>query len=332
MAGLLEKDQIGKREQLADLILIADEKECPLTAMIPKGRKPTNTLARWQVDAYETPDTTGVVDGQDVTDYENPGRNRAELSVYCQRKWRPVMVSKMAEDVSVVAGASAGEMARAVRKKIEELRRDIEATIGSDNDTAVDDATTPYKTRGLGEWIKATAQSTLPVPTAFLTPAASINTTAMASLTEALFKGVLQSVYEQRGKAQNLTLVVGTALKTAITAFTNYKGGDTNTWAVIRAFTQEADSKHITSNVTLYDGDFNQVAILPSLLLASGTPSAPTRRGYVLDMDLLEMAFNQTPQVSPLPDMGGGPRKLIDTIFALKVLNPLGLGKFAATS
>jgi hypothetical protein len=49
-------------------------------------------------------------------------------------------------------------------------------------------------------------------------------------------------------------------------------------------------------------------------------------------MDLLEMAFNQTPQVSPLPDMGGGPRKLIDTIFALKVLNPLGLGKFAATT
>lgn len=317
---------------LADLITIADEKECPLLAMIPKDKKITGTLARWQADAYETPVTTGVVDGQDVTDYEDPARNRQELKVYCQKVRRTAKVSEMSEDISNVAGASSGEMARAIMKKMTEIRRDMEATIGSDNDTAADDGTSGYATRGLGEWIKATAQTVLPVPAAFRTPAASIDTTAMASLTEAIFKAVLASVYTQRGKSQNLTLIVGTALKTAITAFTMYKGGDTNTYGVIRAYTSEMNGKKITSNVTLYDGDFNQVAILPSLLLAAGTSNAPTRRGYVLDMDLVALAFGKMPQVNTLPDLDGGPRKVIKAIFCLKVLNPVGLAKFAATS
>jgi hypothetical protein len=33
-----------------------------------------------------------------------------------------------------------------------------------------------------------------------------------------------------------------------------------------------------------------------------------------------------------LPDGGGGPRGYVDAIFALQVNNPLGHGKFAATS
>lgn len=332
MAGLLEKDQVGKREWLADTITCADEKEKPLLAMIPKGRKPVAMLARWQADAYETPDTTGIVDGKDVESFEDGAKNRQELKVYCQKRRRTAKVSEMAEDVSEVAGAPEGELARAIDKKLEEIGRDIEAALCSDNDTTADDGNTPYRTRGLGSWINNSAQSVLPVPAAFRTPTASIDTTAMASLTEALFKGVLASVYEQRGKAQDLIALVGKDLKTAITDFTQFRGSSTNTYGTIRAYNQDLNNRKIVSNVTLYEGDFNMVKLVPSLLLAAGTSNAPSRRGYILDMDLLELCWHKKPQVKQLPDLDGGPRAVIKAIFCMKVLNPLGLGKFAATA
>jgi len=332
MAGLLEKDQVGKREWLADIISLADAKEKPLLAMIPKGSKVVNTLARWQADKYEDPVTTGVVDGEDVTSYENAAKNRQELSVYCQKVRRTAKVSEMAEDISNVAGAKAGELARAVDKKLEELGRDIEATMCSDNDTQADTGALPYKTRGLGSWIASSAQSVLPVPAAFLTPAASINATAMASLTEALFKAVLTSVYTQRGKNQDLVLLCGTALKETLTGFTATTSGAANVFTTSRSYQASLNDRKIISNVLVYEGDFNTIKLVPSLLLAVGTSNAPTRRGYLLDLDMLELCWNKMPQVMPLPDLDGGPRRLVKAIFALKVLNPLALGKFNATS
>jgi len=332
MAGLLEKDQVGKREWLADTISLADAKEKPLLAMIPKGSKIVNTLARWQADKYEDPVTTGVVDGEDVTSYENAAKNRQELSVYCQKVRRTAKVSEMSEDISNVAGAKAGELARAVNIKLEELGRDIEATLCSDNDTQADTGALPYKTRGLGSWISNSAQSVLPVPTAFRTPAASVNTTAMASLTETLVKAVLKSVYTERGKNQDLTLLCGTALKEVFTGFTAVTSGAANVFSTTRAYQANLNDRKIVSNVLVYEGDFNTVKLVPSLLLAVGTSNAPTRRGYLLDMDMLELCWSKMPQLKKLPDLDGGPRCLVKAIFALKVLNPLALGKFAATS
>lgn len=330
--GVMEREQVGKREWLADTITIADVREKPLLAMIPKGKKVVATLARWQADSYEDPSTAGVIDGEDVSSFEDAAKNRQELKAYVQKFRRTAKVSEMAEDISDVAGAPEGELARSLDKKLEEIGRDMEAAIGSDNDTQADDGGKPYKLRGLGSWIQATAQSVLPVPAAYLTPAASIDTTAMASLTETLVKGVLKSVYTERGKAQSLTLVCGTDLKTAFTNFTAFKGADANCYASIRTYNADLASKRIISNITIYEGDFNTVRLVPSLLLANGTTNAPTRRGYVLDPELLEICWSKKPVVNRLPDLDGGPRAVIKAIFTLKCLNPLGLGKFAATS
>jgi hypothetical protein len=203
---------------------------------LPVGR-PTNT---------RTHRPAGVVDGEDVTSYENAAKNRQELSVYCQKVRRTAKVSEMSEDISNVAGAKAGELARSVDKKLEELGRDIEAIMCSDNDTQADTGALPYKTRGLGSWINNSAQSVLPVPAAFRTPAASINTTAMASLTEALVKGVLKSVYTERGKNQDLTLLCGTALKEVFTGFTAIASG-TNAYATSRSYQAELNDRKIVS-------------------------------------------------------------------------------------
>lgn len=318
---------------LADFISIADAKEKPFLAMVPKSRNLTNMLMQWQADAFATPVLTGIADGQDVGEYENAAANRALVKNYCQKVRRTAMVGDIAENVSDVAGAKSGELARALDKKTEEISRDIEAILCSDNDAQEETSSAaPYQTRGLGTWIKATAGSTLPVPTAFLTPAASIDSTAMASFTETLLRGVLKSIYTQHGKSQNLTLLCGTALKEAITAFTAFQSSSANTFGTIRAYQADKDGGKITNSVTAYEGDFNTVAIHTSLLLANNTTNAPTRRGYVLPWDMVELRWNRMPTVTKLPNMGGGPRAMVEAIFGLAVKNPLALGKLAATS
>lgn len=334
MAQLVETNQVGKREQLADFITTVDAKDKPLLAMLPKSRELTNMLSSWQADAYPALNLDGVADGVDVTSYENAAANRALISTYCQKKRRTAMVGDEAENVSNVAGAKAGEFARALTRQTEQLSRDIEAVLGSDNDNQAETGiATPYKTRGLGSWISSSAQSTLPVPTAFLTPAASIDSTAMASLTEALFRGVLKSLFQEHGKSQDLTGVVGTALKEAITGFTQFQSSSTNTYGTIRVYNNELAGGKITNNVTAYQGDFNLVNLHVSLLLGQGTASAPTRRGYILPLDMLELRWNRMPRIKQLPDLGGGPRALVDAIFGLVAKGGgLPLAKFNATS
>lgn len=323
---------------LFDLISLDDYKEKPLLAMMPKEQKLTNMRMDWQADLYAVPDSSGSADGVPVKQVENAAENRAKLSAYAQKFRRTAGVGTIAEEISRVAGASEGEMARSIDKKLEEIGRDIEVALGSDNDTQLEvSEAVPYKLRGLGSWYSSTAQTNLPVPANFLTPAASINTTATASLTETGdFKPVLESVYTQYGKSQDLPLILGTSLKKAVTLFTQVASATTNTQVSIRTFNQDISEKKVTSNVLFYEGDFNQVQLHTSLLLANtGTrnPSAAGKaRGYLVPMDRVALSWGWQPRVTPLAPDGSGPRAMIEAVLGLVHKNPLIGGKFAATS
>ena len=332
---LTEINQVGKREDLRDFISLIDMKEKPFLAMAKQYESPGNMLITWQADAYETanPDNA-VADGIDVGAVTNKAKNRGTLQTYAQKFRSTYGVGDLAENISNVAGAKSGEVARSIEKCNEEITRDIESALCSDNECQLEvSEATPYKLRGLGKWLQSTAQSVLPVPTAYLTPAASIDGTAMASFTEdGKFKPVLASMFQQYGKRQDLTLICGTTLKTTITGFTSYQSASTNTYGSSRNFEQDGTNNRITSNINFYEGDFNTVTIQPSLLLATTTTNASIRRGYVLAMDNVGVAWARKPRTKALPDMGGGPRGYLDAILALIYRNPLVGGKFNATS
>lgn len=322
---------------LFDLISLDDFKEKPLMAMIPKEQKLVNMRLDWQADLYDVPATGGVADGVPVKNVENAAKDRARLEVYAQKFRRTAGVGTIAEEISRVAGASEGEMARAIDKKLEEIGRDIEVMLGSDQDTQLEvSEAAPYQARGLGVWYQTTAQGTLPVPAQFLTPAASIDTTVTASLTETVFKGVLESVFTQYGKSQDLPLFCGTALKKAITGFTQVASATTNTQIAIKTFNQNISEKTVTSNVLFYEGDFNRVQLHTSLLLANTgtrTPSAAGKaRGYLLPLDRVALSWGWQPRVTPLAVDGSGPRAMIEAVLGLIHKNPLIGGKFAAAS
>lgn len=329
MAALFERSQVGKREDLADYISLVDAKDTPIVSMAPKGNKPGNTLLQWQADNMPAAVTTGSVDGVDVSSYENLNSGRAIISNYIQVFQRAIRVSPLAVDVSVVAGLR-DELAGMVAKGIKLLKRDMEATVSSNNDAQADNGTDPYLTKALGTWISTSGGSTLQVPSAYRTPSASIATTATASLTETNIQAVLTSIYGQTGTFKEYDGVVGTNLKRAFSnllftttlSSTSTVGVTGAGGTAIRTFSRDANSDAYIASVDIFEGDFGRIKLHPSLFM----PDADN--GYVLDMELLELRYTNLPEVTELPDAGGGPARLIKAVAGLICKNPLGLGKF----
>jgi hypothetical protein len=327
----------GNREDLLDIISVVDAKNTPISSSVAKVGADLNNpgLYSYQADSYNSPTTDGVVDSADVSDFDDPTKNRVLLSARAQKLRRTIKLSDFQQNVQDVAGVGKRkELSRGTARALVEIKRDIEATISSDNDSVEGSGSTAYKTRGLGSWISNSAQSDLPVPASQRTPSASINNTATTALTESVLQNVLQSIYEQTGTTDRLVMVAGPSLKKAITNFTRFTVNATSDVFSLRQSTQNADSGKLVSNVSFYEGDFSTVEIVPSLLLAANasTDAEKFARGYVMSADHLMLRYGRRPRFQELEDMGGGPRGLIDAIVSLAVMTPKAMAKFNATA
>jgi len=324
----------GDREALTDYLTILEPEDTPKVSSFAKTTKVTNTYQTWQADTLANVDFAGVLEGQDVAAFNNEAANRGRFGNYVQKFWRPWMVSDL-QEASDPAGVPS-EVANSKVKAMRELKRSIEAAVGSDNDMQADTGLLPYKTRGLGEWIKTTAQTTNPVPTSFLTPSGNIDTTATAALTEALFNGVFQSIFTQNGGKRAYSLFAGPNLVTAVNKFQRQEGTTTmKTYTVV----QDADERTITLDVSIYRGSFHTVTIIPDMFngLLDGaavttTTNQQLARGYVIDQALVGIGSMLGVNSMELENQGGGRRGLVQSALLLVVKNPRGLGKFAATS
>ena len=326
----------GQKEDLSDAMVLIEPGDTPLFSMCKKSKEPTNVLFSWPADKYNDPQTAGVMANDDVTTFDDEHANRELLSGRIQKVRRSFQVDDLVENVADVAGVGRKQaFNKSAAKALVELKIDIEAILGSDNDSQVATGSVPYKTRGIGSWISSTAQAdaATAVPATFRTPAASINATATASLTEGNVIDVMESIFKVRRARRNYDLVCGTSLKRAFTNFIRTQTGSTNVMSSVRTFNTNLDSKKIVNTIDIYESDFGTVSLHVSTYLANGAAAAVSAaRGYVLDMDLVSIGFNRKPRMEELEDRGGGRRGFCDAIFGVAVSNPSVLGKFAATT
>ena len=326
----------GQKEDLSDAMVLIEPGDTPLFSMCKKSKEPTNVLFSWPADKYNDPQTAGVMANDDVTSFDDEHANRELLSGRIQKVRRSFQVDDLVENVADVAGVGRKQaFNKSAAKALVELKIDIEAILGSDNDSQVATGSVPYKTRGIGSWISSTAQAdtATAVPATFRTPAASINATATGSLTENNVIDVLESIFKVRRARRNYDLVCGTSLKRAFTNFIRTQTGSTNVMSSVRTFSSNVDSKKIVNTIDIYESDFGTVSLHVSTYLANGAAAAVSAaRGYVLDMDLVSIGFNRKPRMEELEDRGGGRRGFCDAIFGVAVSNPSVLGKFAATT
>lgn len=351
MALLTERSIVsGKREDLADLISLVDAKETPFTSMAKKGSKPGNTHFRWQVDSLPSPQTGGIIDGTDVSSYDNYVNNggtqfRAELSNNIQIFRRAVRVSKLSLDIANIAGVR-DELANNVAKGITMLKRDMEKTFCGNSGVQDETASVPYLTRGLDKWLThagASNQSSVStdghdtnyaIPATWRLPDASRLSGSIAAgvLTETSVQDVLTSMFNQTGQFRDVDGLVGTAVKRAFTNLAYTTKVDTSTAAssaasVVRTLNREQGQSSYISSIDVFEGDFGRVRLHPSVWLMS------EYKGYLIPFDKVEIKYGgNVAGVTELPDYGAGPARLIEAVAALAVHNPLAFGKLDLTA
>ena len=351
MAGIVERDQTLKRESLSDLLTIVDRKACPFTSAVKKGSAPKNSFVEWGLDKHkanlvQTATYTGGVssnlpqDGEDITsaDFENYD-DRVKCAVFLQYARRVPKVSRLANMVSDVAGVGyKKEMANSIAKALVAHKRDIEATFCSSQETAQETADNPYQTRGLGKWIQSDAQAVQPVPADFRTPSGSIKTSTSATAQEEDLRDILQSIYEQTGESDKTFYgLCGTQMKKVISNFTLFTPRTNN----LVVSNRDTDEGRLSASVDIIESDFGTIALNLSSWLEQdargGDGSYDADKGqrslFILNMPQLEACFAEETSVRELPDLGGGARSIIESVFSLKSYSGgLDHGKYTLTS
>lgn len=311
---------VSNREDLADYISTLAPEETPVLSALPRTRA-TATYHEWTVDELAAPNTDGVLEGSDVSNFTDKFAGLARLGNYIQKRRKDYMVSDIQELVDT-AGLP-NKIAAAEVKCSREIKRDVEAIICSANDRQAGTAAVPYKMRGLGDWIDSAGPSD--VPADYRTPAGSIH--ASGSFTETVLNALITSIYRVSGKAQNLSLVADTALRTVISGFARTSGA---TDAVYRQVVQNAGRK-LVNTVAIYESDHGMVTIVDmNPDCAPDTTNKDT--GYLLNYDYLQLAELKSLGSESLPNLGGGERGFVDWIGTLVVKHPGALGKITALS
>jgi hypothetical protein len=275
-----------------------------------------------QVDDLSTPSFDGVNEGEDVTAFDNKSVNRARIGNYVQKFRRSFAVSDIQEIVATAGVTS--EFANAEAKAVRELKRDVEAAVCSGQDRQAEaGAGAPYKTRGMFKFLGLGGQ-----PSDIPAFAQNVANDTTATQTETTFNSVLQELYEANGMpGGQLTLIAGPTLKKEISDFARQEGSTT---ALSFQVTQPAESKKITLSVNFYEGDFGNVAIVPSVYLnrTSGSDTIDGDAGLLIDPEYVAIHTLKAESNSELENQGGGRRGFCDIIAGLAVHSPKAHGYF----
>jgi hypothetical protein len=321
MAQAASYNTSGNREDLTDVLTIMEPESTPFTSMAQKATA-SGTFFEVQVDDLSTPSFDGVNEGEDVTAFDNKSVNRARIGNYVQKFRRSFAVSDIQEIVATAGVTS--EFANAEAKAVRELKRDVEAAVCSGQDRQAEaGAGAPYKTRGMFKFLGLGGQ-----PSDIPAFAQNVANDTTATQTETTFNSVLQELYEANGMpGGQLTLIAGPTLKKEISDFARQEGSTT---ALSFQVTQPAESKKITLSVNFYEGDFGNVAIVPSVYLnrTSGSDTIDGDAGLLIDPEYVAIHTLKAESNSELENQGGGRRGFCDIIAGLAVHSPKAHGYF----
>jgi len=317
MAKATTLNVTGNREQLLDWMSLVEPEMKPVFTRAKK-KKATSTFPEWQVDSMEEPSFDGVDEGTDVTSFDNKRANSARLGNYIQHFRRTYQVSNIQELVDTAGVKS--EFAYGAAKAVRELGRDVESAICSSNDRQQQaGAGTPYKMRGFFRWLgyNGTAGNNYPSDI----PADQQLTNYVdtgGTLAEADLNSVMQNLYEANGAPQGNYMFVGNpAIRSQVSDF-----GRVNTANDVYRRNEDATSGKMTSHITLYEGDFGIVEVVPASVFVDRTSGSATLNGdsaLLLDTGSYCLFTLQADNRTELENQGGGRRGFCEMICTLGV-------------
>ncbi len=333
MASMYETNQVGKRQEISEKIFNVESDKTPFLSLVKKGPVPNQMLMSWQGFVFPNAPSTGIKDGVAATDPASIARVLLEgCAQHFRRQWG---VTTLAE-LTNIAGVGRNEVGFQRLQAMTLLKRMIEQQLLSVDDCAVESGETPWTTRGVGSWISNSAQSVKPVDATLRNSAAAIYTGAVASLTEAAFRTMLQAAYGETKEPVSLDGFVGVDLKAVLDDFTQLYPTGTGT-SQAKAIYNVAGVGEYQNKVEWLRFSVGDVRLHLNPFLAvttsTGAASAYTpKSGYFLNMEMWEVAYLMKPANTNLSPDGSGTKGFIDAVLGLKCFNPRGQMKVYSNS
>ena len=305
---------VSNREDLTALLTQLDPTSTPLTSLAPK-RKAQATNHEWTVDGLSAINHSGIAEGTDISSFNDKFENRARLGNRVQGFRRDYMVSQVQQAVSSVGANTAAAKVRCLR----EIKRDIEAAIGSAQDKQVGSGSAVSLMRGLTDWIDSSGPSD--VPADYRTPAAQIITKTNADVAEEDLNGALASMFNVSGNLQSVTCVADTKVRESISQFMRTGAGNDT-----QRYTVSGTGKTIQLSVDLFRSDFGDLRLANSNPDASVDPTFHDR-AHIVNTEHYGVASLIPLKQVELSDQGGGDRGYCEAWLTLECLDPRAHGR-----
>ena len=298
-------DAVGNRESLDDKIYNVSPEKTPIISSI-RRLKTTNRLHEWQRDALATPNKdNAVIEGDDRTGTALTPTNRVANTVQLFDK--VAIVSTTQEKTKSASRSS--EMKYQVAKKMTELKRDLEASVLSDNVAVQGNGSTARKSAGLG----ALLYSNVSHGGSGATPAhtSGLATTAQTAGTNRAFavaqvNSVLQSIFNNSGEMPSIISLTPSHK----VAFSGFSGIAAN-----RNEVKNGKQAVIVGGADVYMSDFGKLTVVPNYV--QSTANANT--AFILNPEHAGIAYLGGFKSEPLAKTGHTQKELVSVEACLVV-------------
>lgn len=295
------------REDLANVIYNISPVDVPFMSNI--GRENVkNTYTEWQTDALAAASTSNaVLEGDDAVaaDSRTP---TARVGNYTQISRKVIEVSGTVEAVDKAGMRS--YLAYELAKAASELKRDMEATLTSNQVAVAGNNTTARKTAGLGGWIITNSASgatgTAPVMSSGAGnldgyPSTAAGAGTARAFTEQLLKTAAQAVWTQGGEPK--LLMVGPYNKTVVSGFT----GIATRYRDVPAGKQA----EIVGASDVYVSDFGTISV-------SANRFQPEGNAYLVDPEYASIGYLRNFRTEVLAKTGDNEKRMLIVEYGLK--------------
>lgn len=323
---------VGKQEDWAAVVTNVVMVDTPLLAWLPVGKNPVQAERLYQADSFDAPATNTHPDGVTVTGAKSAGRNRVSLRSLIQYMTKAADVSTLTQNYGNNA-AVPDELSREITNATKELSRDIEAWMLSTQECQLGvTGTTGYLSRSVPNWVLNSAQAVYPVDAAIRTPAASIDATATASLTEDIVLNILQSIGSTTRSSSPMMAFIGPNAQRVWDNFPIFTPAAAST-VNAGAYPQPLRGGALDRVIKSYASPFGTVSLVMSYnnYILGSTATLKTHSMLILHQDKWEVAWGTggMPKWVQKPYEGGKYEAFAEAILMLTCWNPMGEGKYA---
>ncbi len=316
--------QIGRREDLSNMIYDISPTEKPFTSAVKKV-KATQSKHEWQTDALAAASAANsIIEGDDLGGTGVTADPTVRYNNQLQTLRKGVRVSGRARKIDTAGRAD--EFEYQLKKRMAEIGRDLEAALTQNNaSTAGSAASAPLmasfeswiasSSTAVGNYISAgqgTAQTT-PGQVSGTPSTAPTDSTTAGTLTEAMLKYVIKECWLKGGNPS--LIMCGPEVKQKIS------GSFTGIATRFRDVKSKSEAQ-IISGADVYVSDFGSTTIVPNRFQRARTV-------LILDPEYLAVASLRGFQMERLAKTGDADQAQIVGDYTLEVRNDLAQGKIS---